>query len=75
MGRELIVAYPIFKVSLEEADGYLKSMGADWSLMDELYRELEARRVNEDRPQYPDLRGAANIARALEKNRRPGHTN
>ncbi|KAL4997562.1 hypothetical protein BDV10DRAFT_201827 [Aspergillus recurvatus] len=47
MGRELIVAYPIFKASLEEAEGYLKNMGASWSLMEELCRDPETTRVNE----------------------------
>lgn len=47
MGRELIVAYPIFKASLEEAESYLKDMGAGWSLLEELYRDPETTRVNE----------------------------
>lgn len=33
MGRELIEAYPIFKECLLEADGYLKELGATWSLI------------------------------------------
>lgn len=33
MGRELIEAYPVFKACLEEADGYLKELGATWSLV------------------------------------------
>lgn len=47
MGRELINAYPIFKASLEEADRYLRELGADWSLMDELSRDEETSRVSE----------------------------
>lgn len=33
MGRELIEAYPVFKASLLEAEGYLKELGATWSLL------------------------------------------
>ncbi|KAI1774978.1 putative FSP1 [Hypoxylon cercidicola] len=47
MGRELIDTYPTFKASLEEADGYLKELGADWSLIEELSRDAETTRVNE----------------------------
>ena len=47
MGRELIVAYPIFKASLEEAEMYLQQFGADWSLMNELRRDADSTRVNE----------------------------
>nr|UPX44674.1 Type I Iterative PKS [Penicillium fuscum]UXX61831.1 Type I Iterative PKS [Penicillium fuscum] len=46
MGRELITAYPVYKASLEEADGYLRDFGADWSLMEELGRDIEASKVN-----------------------------
>ncbi|RAL06833.1 type I polyketide synthase [Aspergillus homomorphus CBS 101889] len=43
MGRELIDAYPIFKESLVEGDDHIKSMGARWSILDELRRgELES---------------------------------
>ncbi|RYP69020.1 hypothetical protein DL771_006346 [Monosporascus sp. 5C6A] len=47
MGRELITTYPVFKTSLEEADGYLRDLGADWSLMEELGRDAKASRVNQ----------------------------
>ncbi|KAL9115228.1 MAG: hypothetical protein Q9227_001022 [Pyrenula ochraceoflavens] len=47
MGRELIASYPVFKTSLEEADAYLRELGADWSLMEELSRDLKTSRVNE----------------------------
>ncbi|KAJ5538114.1 hypothetical protein N7494_007593 [Penicillium frequentans] len=30
MGRELLEAYPVFKASMLEAEGYLKEFGADW---------------------------------------------
>ncbi|KAM5469274.1 Type I Iterative PKS [Microsporum audouinii] len=47
MGRELIAAYPLFKLSLKEADSYLRELGADWSLMEELGRDTTASRVNQ----------------------------
>ncbi|KAF3480538.1 uncharacterized protein GIQ15_05885 [Arthroderma uncinatum] len=47
MGKELITAYPVFKQSLEEADGYLRDLGADWSLMEELGRDAATSRVNQ----------------------------
>jgi acyl transferase domain-containing protein len=33
MGRELIEAYPVFKDALLEADQFLKSFGAEWSIL------------------------------------------
>nr|ALQ32817.1 putative polyketide synthase [Fusarium commune] len=39
MGRELIIAYPVFRSSLELGDAYLRELGADWSLMEELMRD------------------------------------
>ena len=33
MGRELIETYPVFKACLEEAEQYLKELGASWSLL------------------------------------------
>ncbi|GIJ86782.1 polyketide synthase [Aspergillus pseudoviridinutans] len=47
MGRELVNAYPVYKESLEEAEGYLKDFGAEWSLMEELSRDAESSRINE----------------------------
>ncbi|KAJ5298721.1 uncharacterized protein N7443_006841 [Penicillium atrosanguineum] len=46
LGRKLITAYPVYKASLEEADGYLRDLGASWSLMEELGRDIEASKVN-----------------------------
>lgn len=45
MGRELISAYPVFRESLIRADGCLKELGASWSLMDELARDVDASQV------------------------------
>ncbi|KAK2728132.1 beta-ketoacyl synthase domain-containing protein [Colletotrichum kahawae] len=46
MGRELITTYPVFKNSLEEADAFVRELGADWSLMTELHRDAKTTRVN-----------------------------
>ncbi|KAI9661826.1 MAG: Type I Iterative PKS [Bathelium mastoideum] len=47
MGRELILAYPPFKSSLEEGEIYLKQLGADWSLVEELHRDADTTKVND----------------------------
>ncbi|KAL1850583.1 Type I Iterative PKS [Paecilomyces lecythidis] len=46
MGRELIEAYPLFKSTLLEAEGYLEEFGANWSLTEELMRDAATTRVN-----------------------------
>ncbi|PVH94007.1 putative FSP1 [Periconia macrospinosa] len=53
MGRELIIAYPPFKASLEERETYLKELGANWSLLDELHRDAENTRVNDTEISIP----------------------
>lgn len=53
MGRELIVAYPPFKAALEEAESYLKELGAGWSLLEELHRDAESTRVNDTELSIP----------------------
>ena len=35
MGRELMHLYPVFKSSIIAVDGYIKDLGADWSLLGE----------------------------------------
>ncbi|KAE8852240.1 hypothetical protein HRS9122_02527 [Pyrenophora teres f. teres] len=47
MGRELISAYPVFRESLVEAEGYLRELGATYNLMEELYQTEKTTRVNE----------------------------
>ncbi|KAI8632693.1 polyketide synthase [Xylariaceae sp. FL1651] len=47
MGRELIEAYPVFKSALVECDGYIREMGATWSIIEELSRDEPSSRVNE----------------------------
>jgi acyl transferase domain-containing protein/NADPH:quinone reductase-like Zn-dependent oxidoreductase/SAM-dependent methyltransferase len=47
MGRELIGSYPTFRLSLEEADQYLRQFGAEWSLMEEFHRDSMSTKVND----------------------------
>ena len=47
MGRELIDAYPVFKASILEADGYLREFGCSWSILEELLRDAKTSRVSE----------------------------
>lgn len=53
MGRELIIAYPPFKASLEEGEMYLKELGADWSLVEELHRDADTTKVNDTAMSIP----------------------
>ena len=45
MGRELL-AYEVYAQTLKEADEYLKTLGADWSVWDELTASAEDSRIN-----------------------------
>ena len=45
MGRELL-AYEIYAQTLKEADDYLKHLGADWSVWEELMLTPENSRIN-----------------------------
>ena len=47
MGRELISSYPTFRLSLEDSDQCLRQLGADWSLMEELHRDMIRTKVND----------------------------
>ena len=47
MGRELIGAYPAFTSALQKAERRLCSLGAEWSLSEELMRDEDDTRVNE----------------------------
>ncbi|KAH6699034.1 iterative type I polyketide synthase [Leptodontidium sp. MPI-SDFR-AT-0119] len=46
MGRELMV-YPIFRRSIEAAAAYMKTLGAEWDLCEELLKTKESTRVNQ----------------------------
>lgn len=52
MGRELLV-YEVYAQTLKEADEYLKSLGADWSVWDELTASPEDSRVNKPKFSQP----------------------
>ncbi|RJE27111.1 polyketide synthase [Aspergillus sclerotialis] len=47
MGRELFSAYPVFLHTMKEADECLRSMGATWSVVEELHRDPADSRVNQ----------------------------
>lgn len=47
MGRELLSAYPLFKSSILEAEGFLRGFGCQWSLLDELLRDEETTNVTD----------------------------
>ncbi|KAK3987689.1 hypothetical protein QBC44DRAFT_310175 [Cladorrhinum sp. PSN332] len=46
MGRELFTSYPVFKATIDEAEEYLNSFGAAWSLTEELHRDAQTSKVN-----------------------------
>ncbi|KAB5585705.1 hypothetical protein GE09DRAFT_983703 [Coniochaeta sp. 2T2.1] len=45
MGRELL-AFPVFRASLEEASTYMQTLGSRWSLLDELLRDKSSSRID-----------------------------
>ncbi|KAI0132887.1 polyketide synthase [Xylariales sp. AK1849] len=47
MGRELMRIYPVFASTIELADEYLQSLGAGWSLTDELSKDAESTLVDQ----------------------------
>ncbi|KAF2670067.1 hypothetical protein BT63DRAFT_228744 [Microthyrium microscopicum] len=47
MGRELLGSYPSFQRTMEAADGIYKSLGAEWSLLEELSRDKDTSRVDD----------------------------
>ncbi|KAF1948945.1 ketoacyl-synt-domain-containing protein [Byssothecium circinans] len=49
MGRELM-AYPIYRRSLEDASNYLRSLGCTWDVSEELDRSAQT--TNIDNPEY-----------------------
>ncbi|KAI3400337.1 hypothetical protein diail_3354 [Diaporthe ilicicola] len=46
MGKELL-AYPVFQQSISAAEEYLKKLGCQWSLRDELLQTEQLTRINE----------------------------
>ena len=53
MGRELLALAPPFARSLARCDAWLHEFGADWSAVEELYREQDATRVGLTRISQP----------------------
>ncbi|PWY94533.1 putative polyketide synthase [Aspergillus sclerotioniger CBS 115572] len=53
MGRELLTSYPVFRQSIEEAEAYLKDLGADWSLLEELQRDKATTQVHATKISIP----------------------
>jgi acyl transferase domain-containing protein/NADPH:quinone reductase-like Zn-dependent oxidoreductase len=47
MGRELMDEYPIFKASIERFDAHLKTLGASFSMMEELLKDKETSRLSD----------------------------
>lgn len=45
MGQQLLV-YPVFRQSLEAAGAYFKSLGSNWSLLEELNREAKDSKIS-----------------------------
>ncbi|KAH8703346.1 iterative type I polyketide synthase [Talaromyces proteolyticus] len=52
MGRELFV-YPVFGASVEMASEYMKSLGSEWTLTDELFKDKDLSLVNESYLSHP----------------------
>ncbi|KAM0259446.1 hypothetical protein ACHAQJ_003341 [Trichoderma viride] len=53
MGRELIAAYPAFREALEDADKHVKSLGATWSVIEELSRDEKLSQVSKPQFSFP----------------------
>lgn len=47
MGRELYQQYPTFTASILQADACLTALGAEWSLIEELRRDVKTSRISE----------------------------
>ncbi|XRM42767.1 hypothetical protein ABZX51_005978 [Aspergillus tubingensis] len=52
MGRQLL-AYPVFRRSIEAAERYYQSLGGKWSLLEELGRDKNSTRINEPTIGHP----------------------
>ncbi|KAI0130250.1 hypothetical protein BJ170DRAFT_619322 [Xylariales sp. AK1849] len=53
MGRELIYSYPIFAETLQEGGDYMRSLGAQWSPIEELTRGKEDTKLNHPYLSFP----------------------
>jgi acyl transferase domain-containing protein/NADPH:quinone reductase-like Zn-dependent oxidoreductase len=45
MGRELLDSHPVFKTAISRADSYLRTIGADFSIIEELTRDKKMTKV------------------------------
>ncbi|KAI2940983.1 hypothetical protein CBS63078_564 [Aspergillus niger] len=52
MGLQLL-AYPVFRRSIEAAERYFQSLGGEWSLLEELGRDKNSTRINEPTIGHP----------------------
>ncbi|KAI5460920.1 hypothetical protein BGZ63DRAFT_445899 [Mariannaea sp. PMI_226] len=52
MGRELMV-YPVFKKSLKDASEFMKTLGSDWSLIDELLMDKANSKIDSPTLAHP----------------------
>lgn len=52
MGRQLL-CYPVFKANIQQADQYLRSLGSQWSLLEELLADEKNSRINESAISQP----------------------
>lgn len=52
MGKELL-DYPVYRRSMEEASDYMRSIGAEWSVLDELLKSQEESKVNSPALSHP----------------------
>lgn len=46
MGRELYAQYPIYTAAIDKADTHLRSLGSDFSLIEELGKDEQTTRIN-----------------------------
>ena len=53
MGRELLPTYPVFLDTIKVCDETIESLGAEWSLLEELNRDEKTSKVNEVRYSMP----------------------
>ncbi|KAB8234976.1 type I polyketide synthase [Aspergillus alliaceus] len=53
MGRELLNNYPVFLHSIQEANRYLRSLGCQWDLLEELQKPEELSNVNKTEYSQP----------------------
>lgn len=52
MGKELL-DYPVYRRSMQEASDYMKSIGAEWSVLDEMLKSQEESKVNSPALSHP----------------------